>query len=190
MPDPAFPFPGPDLAEKELSYDYCYKKIPEGDRKRITEMAWDRGTKTAEDVFSKYDGEGDFFSIAAQSGLSCEWVDLDYISGNRRYFSDYLSGKKHIRLFTKSISLWAEQNGMDRESAGNLILSHEYYHFLECSSLGLTSRLYQVPMLIIGPLKIGHTGIRALSEIGAHAFAYTYNNLIHAKEHNDERTGL
>ncbi|MDR1468543.1 MAG: hypothetical protein LBT00_04555 [Spirochaetaceae bacterium] len=177
-PDYTLPFPGPDLAEQELRYDYCYAKIPPEDRAGIVNMAWERGTAAARDVFARYDGEGNFFVIAERSGLSCEEVDKDYVMGDLRYFSDYLSGQKRIRLYTRSIALWAEQNNMDEAAARNLILSHEYFHFLECTALGLTSRLYQVPMLIIGPFKIGRTGIRALSEIGAHAFAHAYHQLL------------
>ncbi|GHV93903.1 hypothetical protein AGMMS50293_02230 [Spirochaetia bacterium] len=178
MPDYTLPFPGFDLAEKELSYDYCYAKIPAADRERIIRMAWERGRGAAKETFAKYGGKEDFFAIAEKSGLSCELVDKDYVMGNLRYFSDYLSGRKRIRLYTRSIALWAEQNGLDEQTAQNMILSHEYYHFLECTVLGLTSKLYQIPMLIIGPLKIGRTGIRALSEIGAHAFVHTYYNLL------------
>jgi len=186
MADYSLPFPGLDLAEKELSYDYCYGKIPPEDRGRIVKMAWERGEMAARDAFIKFKGEGSFFTIAEQSGLSCELVDKDYIIGNLRFFSDYLSGRKRICLYTRSIALWAEENKLDEEAARNLILSHEYFHFLECNGLGLTSRLYQVPILIIGPFKIGHTGIRALSEIGAHAFAHTYHNLFLNKENAHE----
>ena len=35
----------------------------------------------------------------------------------------------------------------------------------------MTSRRYQVPILKIGSLKIGRTGVPSLSEIGANAFA-------------------
>ncbi len=70
---------------------------------------------------------------------------------------------------------------MTRLEAENLILSHEYYHFLEWNKLGLTSRDYQVPMVSIGPLHLGKTGIRALSEIGAHGFAHTYHHLLEAQ---------
>ena len=178
MYDYALPFPGIELAEKELSYDYCYAKIRPEDRGRIVQMAWERGTAAAKETFAKYGGEGDFFAIAEKSGLSCELVDRDYVMGNTRYFSDYLSGRRSIRLYSRSIALWAEQNQLDEPSARNLILSHEYFHFLECTSLGLTSRLYQVPIIVIGPLKIGRTGIRALSEIGAHGFAHTYHALL------------
>jgi hypothetical protein len=72
------------------------------------------------------------------------------------------------------------------KTAANLILSHEFFHFLECTGLGLTSRMYQVPMIVIGPLKIGRTGIRALSEIGAHGFARTYYDLLREKDGPEE----
>ena len=178
MPNYNLPFPGLDLAERELSYDYCYRKILPDDRSRIVKMAWEKGEKAANDSFIKFKGEGDFFLIAEQSGLSVELIDRDNVVGNLRFFSDYLSGRKKICLYTRSIALWAEENRLDEDTARNLIVSHEYFHFLECNGLGLTSRLYMVPMLIIGPLKIGSTGIRALSEIGAHAFAHTYHNLL------------
>jgi len=184
MPDYIMPFPGPDLAEKELSYDFCYGKIPPEDRKAITLKAWEKGARAAKTVFKRYNGTTDFFAIAEDSGLECVIEDKDYVVGDRRYFSDYLTGKKRISLYKKSIALWAETNGLELDVATNLVLSHEYFHFLECTEIGLTSREYQVPMLIIGPLRIGRTGIRALSEIGAHAFARTYYELA-AEEKNE-----
>ena len=186
MTDYSLPFPGLDLAERELSYDYCYNKILPEDRNRIVKIAWERGEAAAKDVFAKYKGEANFFDIAAESGLSWEMIDKDNVVGNLRFFSEYLSGKKCISLYSHSINIWAKENNMDEKTALNLILSHEYFHYLECTTLGLTSRLYLVPMLIIGPLKIGRTGIRALSEIGAHAFAHTYHNLLIKKENSHE----
>jgi len=177
MSDYTLPFPGRELADQALRYDYCYGKIPVEDRARIVDMAWEKGTKAAETVYARYNGSANFFDILHKSGLECVKVDIDYVSGNQRYFSDYLTGRKRIQLFTQSIALWANQNGLDEDTAANLILSHEYFHFLEHTELGLTSREYQVPMLIIGPLKLGRTGIRALSEIGAHAFAWAYHAL-------------
>ncbi len=78
---------------------------------------------------------------------------------------------------------------MTRMEAENLILSHEYYHFLEWNKLGLTSRDYQVPMISIGPLRLGRTGIRALSEIGAHGFAHTYHQLLRRNMESIEYLG-
>ena len=190
MPDYTLPFPGKELAQQELSYDVCYSRIPQQDRARIVQSAWQKGEQAAHTVFRQWGGETDFFAIAQRSGLACLQLEKDYIVGKQRYFSDYLSGKNEIKLYLGSIRLWAQQNGLALQTALNVILSHEYFHFLECTQLGLTSREYQVPMLCIGRLKLGKTGVRALSEIGAHAFARTYYELTAEKERADEKTQL
>ena len=172
-----FPFPDRKLADKELTYDLCYAKIPEEDRAVIVENAWQKGCEAARTVFQQEHGSMDFYDITRRSGLKLIEKNTDYVVGGQRYFSEYISGQKCINLYTRSIQLWAEQNGLGYEQAVNLILSHEYYHFLEVSRIGLTSRDYLVPMLQIGPVKLGKTGVRALSEIGAHAFARTYYDL-------------
>lgn len=188
MPDYTLPFPGRELAEQELSYDPCYEKIPPEDRPKIVEAAWSKGEAAARRIFEKFGGERDFRKIAENSGLKVCPKDTDYVVGRQRYFSDYLSGTNEINLYLKSVALWAEQNRMSPEDAQNVILSHEYYHFLECNEIGLTSRDYSVPMLRLGTLKIGSTGIRALSEIGAHAFARTYYEQLQQEENGNERT--
>lgn len=169
-----FPFPDRELAMKELTYDSCYGKIPEMDREPIAARAWDRGQQAADGVYAALGGEMNFTKIAETSGLSCLRCDRDYVVGNRRYFSDYITGQKQIQLYMGAIRLWAGENKLDLETSVNLILSHEYYHFLEWTRLGLASREYQVPAIQIGRVKIGKTGIRALSEIGAHGFARRY----------------
>ena len=45
---------------------------------------------------------------------------------------------------------------------------------MEMNVIGQLSKSYEVPMLVIGKFKLGKTGIHALSEIGAHGFAYQY----------------
>lgn len=185
-----FPFPGRELADQELTYDQCYGKIPEEDRATIVEKAWRKGAEAARAVFARESGNTDFYTIARNSGLKLIEKDIDYVVGKQRYFSDYISGQSLINLYGKSIQKWADQNSLDYQEAINLILSHEYYHYLEMNEIGLTSRDYLVPMLIIGPLKLGKTGIRALSEIGAHAFARTYFELSKEREQPNERTEL
>ncbi len=182
-----FPFPGRELADQELTYDLCYAKIAETDRAAIVEKAWQKGCRAANMVFQRENGVFDFHTIARKSGLKLLEKQTDYVVGGQRYFSDYVSGQKCINLYTRSIGLWAEQNGLEYAQAANLILSHEYFHFLEVNELGLTSRDYLVPMVQIGPLKLGKTGIRALSEIGAHAFARTYYDLWRRKETENEK---
>lgn len=185
-----FPFPGRELADRELTYDPCYHKIPEADRTRIVEKAWRRGCRAAEMVFRRENGSYDFHAIARNSGLKLVEVPKDYIVGKQRYFSDYISGQKLINLYSGSIQKWAEQNELEYADAVNLILSHEYYHYLEMNEIGLASREYLVPMVSIGPLKLGKTGIRALSEVGAHAFARRYHELLQEKEQQNEETDI
>lgn len=185
-----FPFPGRELADKELTYDPCYEKIPEADRTVIVEKAWQKGSRAAEMVFRREKGSFDFHTIARNSGLELVEIPKDYIVGKQRYFSDYISGRKLINLYSGSIRKWAEQNELEYADAVNLILSHEYYHYLEMNEIGLASRDYLVPMLTIGPVKIGKTGIRALSEVGAHAFARKYYELIAERKQQDEGTEL
>ncbi|MCI2047667.1 MAG: hypothetical protein LKJ90_08125 [Faecalibacterium sp.] len=182
MPKYVFPFPDRELAGQELSYDPCYPKIPVEDRPRIAADAWQKGAAAAQEVLAAFAGSYDFFAICGQSGLKIVEREIDYVVGRQRYFSDYVSGKSTVTLYTRSIALWAEKNGMSLRDAENVILSHEYFHFLEWTKLGLTSRDYQVPMLNLGRLKLGKTGIRALSEIGAHGFARTYYDLHQNKE--------
>ena len=135
-------------------------------------------------------GSFDFHTIARGSGLKLVEIPKDYIVGKQRYFSDYISGQNLINLYSGSIQKWAEQNGLEYADAVNLILSHEYYHYLEMNEIGQASRDYLVPMLNIGPLKLGKTGIRALSEVGAHAFARKYYELVTERKQQHEATEL
>ena len=185
-----FPFPGRELADRELTYDPCYGKIPEADRAAIVEKAWLKGSEAARMVFGRENGSLDFHSIARKSGLKLTEVPKDYIVGKQRYFSDYISGQKQINLYSGSIQKWADQNELEYADAVNLILSHEYYHYLEMNEIGLASREYLVPMVTIGPLKLGKTGIRALSEVGAHAFARKYYELVTERKQQHEATEL
>ncbi len=185
-----FPFPGRELADRELTYDPCYGKIPEADRAPIVEKAWQKGAAAAQMVFDRENGSLDFHTIARKSGLKLTEIPKDYIVGKQRYFSDYISGQNQINLYSGSIQKWAEQNALDYDVAVNLILSHEYYHYLEMNEIGLASREYLVPMVTIGPVKLGKTGIRALSEVGAHAFVRKYYELVKERKQQDEATEL
>ena len=185
-----FPFPGRELADRELTYDPCYGKIPEADRAVIVEKAWQKGCAAARMVYDREAGSLDFHTIARKSGLKLIEVPKDYIVGKQRYFSDYISGQNLINLYSLSIQKWAEQNALEFDEAVNLILAHEYYHFLEMNEIGLASRDYLVPMVAIGPLKLGKTGVRALSEVGAHAFVRKYYELVKEREQQDEATAF
>ena len=175
-----FPFPTRELALKELSWDRYVMRIPEEDKKRIADLAWSKGECAAHMVFEESNGQSDFFQICKDAGMTIIKKDIDCVYGNQRYFSDYVSGTKEITLYEQSCALWAKQNQLDLHEAQNLILMHEFFHVLETTRLGLTSKEYTVPLFTIGPFKLGKTGIHALSEIAAHAFTNTYYGLLNS----------
>jgi|GEM_PF-135484 len=175
-----FPFPTRELALKELSWDRYVMRIPEEDKKRIVDLAWSKGERAAHMVFEESNGQSDFFQICKDVGMTIIKKDIDCVYGNQRYFSDYVSGTKEITLYEQSCALWAKQNQLDLHEAQNLILMHEFFHVLETTRLGLTSKEYTVPLFTIGPFKLGKTGIHALSEIAAHAFTNTYYGLLNS----------
>lgn len=173
-----FPFPTRELALKELSWDRYVMRIPEEDKEHIVDLAWSKGECAAHMVFEESNGQSDFFQICKDVGMTIIKKDIDCVYGNQRYFSDYVSGTKEITLYEQSCALWAKQNQLDLYEAQNLILMHEFFHVLETTRLGLTSKEYTVPLFTIGPFKLGKTGIHALSEIAAHAFTNTYYGLL------------
>ena len=175
-----FPFPTRELALKELSWDRYVMRIPEEDKERIVDLAWSKGERAAHMVFEESNGQSDFFQICKDVGMTIIKKDIDCVYGNQRYFSDYVSGTKEITLYEQSCALWAKQNQLDLHEAQNLILMHEFFHVLETTRLGLTSKEYTVPLFTIGPFKLGKTGIHALSEIAAHAFTNTYYGLLNS----------
>jgi hypothetical protein len=173
----AFPFPDKIMSREELPRDLLYKKIPQSDLERISDKAWETGVTAAKALVGKYGCDKQIKEIAKISGLTIEWSHKDNIAGNVRYFSEYYSGRKKIILYVESISKWAKTNKLPIHEAEELILSHEYFHFLECTKLGLTSKQYMVPNIKIGTIILGKSGIRALSEIGAHGFSRTFYEL-------------
>lgn len=174
-----FPFPTRELARKELLWDRSVARIPEEDKERVIDLAWSKGKSAAHMVFEESNGQSDFFQICKDAGMTIIKKDIDCVYGNQRYFSDYVSGTKEITLYEQSCALWAKQNQLEPHEAQNLILMHEFFHVLETTRLGLTSKEYTVPLITIGPCKLGKTGIHALSEIAAHAFTNTYYELLH-----------
>ena len=174
-----FPFPTQEHARKELLWDRFAARIPEQDKERIVDLAWSKGERAAHMVFEESNGQSDFFQICKDAGMTIIKKDVDCVYGNQRYFSDYVSGTKEITLYERSCALWAKQNQLEEHEAQNLILMHEFFHVLETTRLGLTSKEYTVPLITIGPFNLGKTGIHALSEIAAHAFTNTYYGLLH-----------
>jgi len=172
-----YPFPDKVASREELKRDLLYKKIPEKDRIPICDAAWTKGAATAEAICKEYGTRASIREIIEGSGLTITPVYKDNVLGGIRYFSEYYSGRKTIYTYQVSIEKWAKENKMTVEEAEELILAHEFYHHLECTKIGLTSKDYLVDNLKIGSLVLSRSGIRALSEIGAHGFSRTFFEL-------------
>lgn len=175
----SFPFPSKKLAMEEIRNDYMYKKMLRNgiDVDAAAERAWETGAQAARDFYEETGGETDFRKIARSKGLKIERVYKDNVIAGMRYFAEYETNKKVMVLYTESIKKWAAKNELSEGKAENLILAHEYFHHLENIKLGLTSKQVELPSLNLFGLKLGKTGVRALSEVGAHAFARTYFEL-------------
>lgn len=182
-----YPFPDKIASREELKRDLLYRKIPPQDLEAIADRAWETGVAAAQATLAEHPGKS-IYAVAAAEGLKVERRDVDKVSGNVRYFSEYYSGRKTIFLYDASVRKWAEANRLTRDAAEELILSHEIFHHYECTRLGPTSRQYTVPQLELGPIKLGKAGIRALSEIGAHGFSYAWYEARGQLPHR-ERTG-
>lgn len=168
-----YPFPLRDEAARTLERDHVYPKIPAHDVPRLVDEAWRVGEMAARDFLARRGGaeELDFTGIMRESGLDITVRDEDFVSGGIRYFADYQPRRRRVTVYRRSVAKWAKVNGLAYDRAVNVILMHEYFHHLECTELGPVSRLRLVPMLRIGGLAIGRTGIPSLSEIAADAFA-------------------
>ena len=168
-----YPFPDKIASREELKRDLLYRRIPPQDLATIADRAWETGAAAAQAALKEHPDES-IYAVAAAEGLAVEHRDVDKVSGSVRYFSEYYSGRKTIFIYDASVRKWAAANGLTQGAAEELILSHEIFHHYECTRLGPTSRQYTVPQIELGPVRLGKAGIRALSEIGAHGFSYTW----------------
>ena len=183
-----FPFPDKENSMQILQTDYVRKKIPPEKIREIFDDAWTVGEEQAQEFLKQYGGREkiDMLDILKESGVRVVHQDIDNVVGRNRYFCEYLSGKNLLTVYIKSVKLWCENNGLSYEEGLNLILCHEYFHYLEQNKIGMVSRRYQVPILEIGALKLGRTGVPALSEIGANAFAMVCWSHIKWKKEEEE----
>ena len=174
MGDVRFPFPSKADSFKILERDPCFGKIPKGSVQTVFDDAWNVGVNEGNRFLEDSSLEHlDMTSVLENEGFSVITENKDYVIGTQRYFCEYLPKSKHVKVYRDSVNLWAEMQGLDYETAKNVILAHEYFHYLENTKIGWVSRHYMVPMLKIGRHSIGSTGVPALSEIAANAFANT-----------------
>jgi len=177
-----YAFPSKELALEELKRDACYRKIKPVDVNELIDQTWSSGEKVANDLVARFPNMC-IIDMLKRLGISFERKDKDNVIGEMRYYCEYYTDKNKIILYKQSACLWAKKNELSYEMAERIMISHELFHYLEMKEIGLLSKSYLVPMLTIGSLHIGKTGIRALSEIGAHAFANRFIELLSNAEY-------
>lgn len=135
MNNAKFPFPCKEEAINKLRQDYVFRKINPDHIDAIIDDAWTTG-ETAADEFLKehdYNSNIDFITILRDNGFVIRTVNEDFVYGNIRFFADIQPKAKKISIYSKSVTLWAEQNSFSFWQAQNIILMHEYFHYLEFS---------------------------------------------------------
>lgn len=155
-----------------LEQDFEYAKLSAEEADRAFEDAWENGTETAKRFWEEHGKENmDFLKILRDENVEIRFFPQDYVVQNRRYFCEIYPKSKRVHVYRRSVEIWCGENDFPFEEGLNVLLSHEYFHYLEWTKIGFASQRFQVPMVRLGPLRLGKTGIAALSEIGANAFA-------------------
>lgn len=150
----SFPLGDMEICYEELRRDLLYDKIPAHVRQEICRRAWETGVRAAWGQADKGQvdkGRADKGQMAEigrlieKQKLRVQRLEKDWVVGGMRFFGEYVDGQKKIILYNGSVSRLAGSCGLSHAQAEELILAHEYYHFLECTCLGRTSRQYTVP---------------------------------------------
>lgn len=171
-----FPFPDKTACLEELKRDKYADRIPEGDWQGILEAAWDRGESAAHDCFQQ--GKTDIYQVVEQANLQINRIDRDMVVGGTRYFAEIYVKTGTVNIYTPSVALWTRHNSLTERQAEELILAHEYFHYLEYTILPPAKDIYQIPILRLFGCTLMSAGLRSVSEIGAHSFTRNYYQMI------------
>jgi len=187
MADVRFPFPDKTSSMALLQRDPCCKKIAPNDVDAVFERAWDTGVREAQNFIKEHftDIGRSMADVLRELGIALEIQDKDCVVGDIRYFCEYLSEKNTVCLYKKAVMLWAEAQELPYETAKDIILAHEHFHYIESHKIGWVSKQHQVPMVTFGKFFFGKTGIPALSEVAANAFANEVYRAIVLKSSDD-----
>ena len=109
--------------------------------------------------------------MCADAGLRVVRGGAERAAG-RLFFAEYLPKKRLVVVNTPSLRMWADHHGVGLGTAVDMALCHEYFHHLEWTRLGLTSLALDIPLLRVGPIRVGRVRFRSLSEIGAYGFTH------------------
>lgn len=165
-----------DIGMMELKRDSVFRKIAPDRYDELIAFAWRRGETAAIKYMEKL-ATSIPSVMAAKLNIKVIGSKWEKGGGNILFYSEYADKTATITLYENSIA-GAMESAVSRgytqvtslAAAKEIFLAHELYHYIECRDIDLGSRERKVVMLKLGPFKLT-SGIRALCEIGAHAFA-------------------
>ncbi|TCL59791.1 hypothetical protein EDC14_103728 [Hydrogenispora ethanolica] len=177
-----------ELGLHELQNDLLFGKIPPERYPGLIEGAWQTGREAALRYSSQY-GTSNPEELAVRLGLTLVEQEQGWIAPEYRICSEYYSNPRQIILYRDTICGELEKlkaKGISRYESyaaiRPLFIAHELFHHIECHDIGLTSRRDKLIVLQWGPFRVT-SGIKALSEIGAHGFTKALLNLEEEADH-------
>lgn len=171
------------LAGLVLEMDPTYRLIPAVRRTELASMALETGRAWAHELRATHPAE-DLALLAQQLGVEVEFSDEANEAGDVVIRSEYYDAPARIVIYQSSLEKTREvieQAGLAAAIDPGLLLpihlAHELFHHLEHLKQDRLSQRYKVPTLRIGQWNLIVSGVRALSEIGAHAFVQAWLRL-------------
>lgn len=165
-----------EISMMELKRDSVFRKIASDRYDELIAFAWERGEISAIKYIEKLSTTIPSEMIA-KLNITIMCKNWEKGKSKIQFYSEYADKPTTITLYENSIGEAIESamsHGYNQitslMAAKEVFLSHELYHYIECRDIGLASKEHKVVMLKAGPFQLT-SGIRALCEIGAHAFS-------------------
>jgi hypothetical protein len=152
---------------ERLAADRVGRRLPEDDRSAAVRQALAAGRETARRLRAAH-GTADPFALAAALQVAVSWCAEPPALGSIVRIAEYAPRPPAIRLFAESVrAVGAADPAL---SVAGIYVAHELYHHLEGTGLEPASAQARVTLVRLGRWR-WESGIPALSEIAAHAFA-------------------
>jgi hypothetical protein len=165
----------------QLMEDFMFDRIPSDVRVKLVNVGLNIGSDHAQKVVQQSKSRDPLF-IARQLGAEVNWTSEDNVIGTLLICSEYYPVtiriyERSINQLKTSVAKFELQDLFPPEKIESFYIAHELFHHLEKTRIGVLSEQYLVETQRLGPIRL-KSRIRALSEIGAHAFS---KNLLGAK---------
>lgn len=171
------------LAFLELKQDLLYHKIPPEKISYFVRESLAFGENCARKSFTK-----DMLKLYSQSNIRIQKEKHDGIFFKvemRAQFESDRKGNNLVYLYQASIKKLAKASNLSIENMTNIILAHEYFHYLESHNQQHVSEMLDsiITMKIMGITRKASIG--RTSEIAANAFAKKMLGLEHLPSYYD-----